>query len=59
MPFFEETEVVGAIAVGRDLIGALSIIEQGGPSNAPLPARIERPIQKWVGHANAEAGKRA
>ena len=55
----EEAEVVGAIAVGRDLIGAMSIIEQGGPSNAPLPARIERPIQKWVGHANAEAGKRA
>ena len=52
-------EVVGAIALGRDVIGALSIIEQGGPSNAPLPARIERPIQKWVGLANAEASKRA
>ena len=55
----EGAEVVGAIALGRDLIGALSIIEQGGPSNAPLPARIERPIQKWVGQANAGAGKTA
>jgi hypothetical protein len=52
-------EVVGAIALGRDVIGALSIIEQGGPSNAPLPARIEHPIQKWVGQANANARRAA
>ena len=53
----EGGEVVGAIAVGRDLIGAMAIVEQGGPSNAPLPARIERPIQKWVGLANAGVRK--
>jgi hypothetical protein len=48
-------EAIGAIAVGRDLNGALSIIEQGGPCNAPLPVIAQRAVRKWIGQANAVA----
>ena len=52
-------EAIGAIAVGRDLTGALSIIEQGGPCNAPLPVIVQRAVQKWIGQANADASRSA
>ena len=52
-------EAIGASAVGRDLIGALSIIEQGGPGNAPLPAIVQGAVQKWIGQANADSSRSA
>ena len=52
-------EAIGAIAVGRDLTSALSIIEQGGPCNAPLPVIVRRAVQKWIGQANADASRSA
>jgi hypothetical protein len=52
-------EATGTIAVGRDLTGALSIIEQGGPCNAPLPVVVQRAVQKWIGQATAGASKSA
>jgi hypothetical protein len=52
-------EAIGAIAIGRDLTGALSIIEQGGPCNTPLPVILQRAVQKWIGQATAVASKSA
>lgn len=55
----KEREAIGAIALERDIMGMLSISEQGGPCNAPLPTAVQRAIQKWVAQANAGAGKSA
>jgi hypothetical protein len=50
-------EVIGGVALGHDLTGALSIIESGGPFNSPLSAAAQRAVQGWVGSANADASK--
>jgi hypothetical protein len=55
----KEGEAIGAIALERDMLSALSISEQGGPCNAPLPVAVQRAVQKWVAQANAGAGKSA
>ena len=52
-------EAIGAVAIGCDLTGALSIIEQGGPCNAPLPVVVQRAVQKWIGQAIARASRSA
>lgn len=46
-------DAIGAIAVGRDMTGALAIIESGGPFNSVLQTGVQRAIQKWLGQANA------
>ena len=46
---------IGTIAIERDMMGALSITEEGGPRNAPLPLSVQRAVRKWLSAARERA----